>query len=52
MNWVVWSLLSALFAGLTAVLAKIGVSGVDSNIATAVRTKGWPEYGVDITSMD
>lgn len=38
MNWLYWSLLSALFAGLTAVLAKIGVSGVDSNLATAIRT--------------
>lgn len=38
MNWLHWSLLSALFAGLTAVLAKIGVAGVDSNLATAART--------------
>jgi transporter family protein len=38
MNWIVWALLSALFAALTAVFAKIGVSGVDSNLATAVRT--------------
>jgi transporter family protein len=38
MNWLTWSLLSALFAGLTAILAKVGVSGVDSNLATAVRT--------------
>jgi len=38
MNWLIWSLLSALFAGVTAVLAKAGVSGVDSNLATAVRT--------------
>ncbi len=38
MNWLVWSLLSALFAGLTAILAKVGVTGVDSNLATAVRT--------------
>ncbi len=38
MNWFLWSLLSALFAGLTAILAKIGVSGIDSNLATAVRT--------------
>jgi transporter family protein len=38
MNWIVWSLLSAFFAGLTAVLAKIGVSGVNSHLATAVRT--------------
>jgi len=37
-NWVIWSLLSALFAGLTAVLAKIGVTDVDSNLATALRT--------------
>ena len=38
MNWLTWSLLSALFAGLTAILAKVGVTGVDSNLATAVRT--------------
>src|SRR2546421_2182441 len=37
-NWLVWSLLSALFAGATAVLAKIGVTGIDSNFATAIRT--------------
>jgi len=37
-SWLVWALLSALFAGLTAVLAKIGVTGVDSNLATAIRT--------------
>ena len=29
MNWIHWSLLSALFAGITAVLAKAGVSGVN-----------------------
>ncbi|MDP3071397.1 MAG: EamA family transporter [Opitutaceae bacterium] len=38
MNWLHWSLLSAVFAALTAILAKIGVAGVDSNLATAVRT--------------
>lgn len=38
MNWLTWSLLSAVFAGLTAVLAKSGVSGIDSNLATAIRT--------------
>lgn len=38
MNWIHWSLLSALFAGVTAVLAKAGVTGIDSNLATAVRT--------------
>lgn len=38
MNWVHWSLLSAGFAGLTAVLAKAGVKDVDSDLATAVRT--------------
>src|SRR5690242_16092541 len=37
-NWLAWSLLLALFAGATAVLAKIGVTGVDSNFATAIRT--------------
>jgi bacterial/archaeal transporter family protein len=38
MNWICWALLSAFFAGITAVLAKIGVAGVDSNLATAIRT--------------
>jgi bacterial/archaeal transporter family protein len=38
MSWITWALLSALFAGLTAVLAKIGVEKIDSNLATAVRT--------------
>ncbi|MEO5924716.1 MAG: EamA family transporter [Bryobacteraceae bacterium] len=38
MTWVIWSLLSAFFAAATAILAKIGVSGVDSNLATAIRT--------------
>jgi transporter family protein len=37
-NWLPWALLSALFAAFTAILAKIGVSGVDSNVATAIRT--------------
>jgi len=38
MNWFTWSLLSAAFAGATAILAKIGVTGVESNLATAIRT--------------
>jgi transporter family protein len=38
MTWFWWALASAFFAGITAVLAKIGVAGVDSNLATAVRT--------------
>jgi transporter family protein len=38
MNWVLYAALSAVFAGLTAVLAKIGVSQVPSNVATLVRT--------------
>lgn len=37
MGWT-YALLSALFAALTAILAKLGVKGVDSNLATAVRT--------------
>jgi transporter family protein len=36
--WFYWAFLSALFAGLTAILAKVGVARVDSNLATAVRT--------------
>lgn len=38
MNWLTWSLLSAVFAAATAILAKVGVEGVNSNLATAVRT--------------
>jgi|GEM_PF-2454418 bacterial/archaeal transporter family protein len=37
-SWLVWSLVSAFFAGATAVPAKIGVADVDSNLATAIRT--------------
>lgn len=37
-NWFVWALLSAFFAGLTAILAKVGIAGVNSSLATAVRT--------------
>ena len=35
--WGLYALLSAVFAALTAVLAKIGIKGVDSNLATAIR---------------
>ncbi|MCX7301843.1 MAG: EamA family transporter [Rhodobacterales bacterium] len=37
-HWQVWALLSAVFAALTAVLAKVGVSGINSNFATLIRT--------------
>ena len=36
--WQLFALLAALFAALTAILAKIGIRGVDSNLATAIRT--------------
>ena len=36
--WVFFALLSALFAALTSILAKIGVSEINSNLATAIRT--------------
>ena len=35
--WLLFALLSALFAALTAILAKIGIEGVNSNLATAIR---------------
>ena len=38
MEWLFWAALSALFAGATAVLAKIGVAEINSNLATAIRT--------------
>ena len=37
-DWRIWALASAFFAALTAVLAKVGVVGVNSNLATVVRT--------------
>nr|WP_299131923.1 EamA family transporter [uncultured Amaricoccus sp.] len=58
-NWTFWALLSAAFAALTAILAKVGVSGIGSDFATLVRTmvilafaagvvavtRGWPAPG-------
>lgn len=38
MSWIGWALLSAAFAAATALLAKVGVEHVDSNLATAIRT--------------
>ena len=38
MSWLIFALLSAFFAALTAILAKIGVKSVNSNLATAIRT--------------
>jgi len=37
-NWFVWAMLSASFAALTAIFAKLGIEGVDSDVATLVRT--------------
>ena len=36
--WLVYALLSAVFAALTSILAKVGIEGVNSNLATAIRT--------------
>lgn len=36
--WLVLALLSAVFAALTSILAKVGIDGVNSNLATAIRT--------------
>ena len=38
MEWFIWALFSALFAGATAIFAKVGVRDIDSNLATALRT--------------
>jgi transporter family protein len=37
-NWFVWALLSAVFAALTAIFAKVGLEGVNSDLATLIRT--------------
>lgn len=36
--WMIFALLSAVFAALTSILAKVGIDGVNSNLATAIRT--------------
>ena len=36
--WAVFAVLSAVFAALTSILAKVGIEDVDSNLATAIRT--------------
>ena len=36
--WAIFAILSAIFAALTSILAKIGIEGVNSNLATAIRT--------------
>jgi transporter family protein len=38
MSWIFWAMLSAFFAAGTALLAKVGVEHIDSNLATAIRT--------------
>ncbi|RRA49591.1 EamA family transporter [Acidipila sp. EB88] len=38
MTWLLWAVLSAIFAAATALLAKLGVANIDPNLATAVRT--------------
>jgi transporter family protein len=37
-GWFYWALLSAVFAALTAIFAKVGIQGVDSDLATLIRT--------------
>ena len=37
-SWMIYAVLSAVFAALTAILAKVGISGVESNLGTAIRT--------------
>ncbi|WP_437616337.1 EamA family transporter [Erwinia sp. V71] len=37
-SWLIWALLSAFFAAMTAIFAKIGVQNVDSDLATLIRT--------------
>jgi transporter family protein len=44
-DWFAWALLSAVFAALTAIFAKLGLAGIDSDLATLVRT------GVIITAL-
>src|SRR6202046_5126549 len=57
MQWLFWAVSSAFFAGVTALLAKIGVSGLNSNLATAIRTSvilifSWAIVFVTSASVD
>lgn len=36
--WIVYAILSSVFASLTSILAKVGIEGINSNLATAIRT--------------
>ena len=49
--WFIFALLSAVFAALTSILAKVGINGVNSNLATAIRTvvvviMAWAQNGL------
>ena len=37
-HWLIWAVLSAVFAAMTAIFAKIGIQGIDSDLATLIRT--------------
>lgn len=37
-SWIIYAVLSAIFAALTSILAKVGITGLNSNLATAIRT--------------
>ena len=37
-GWLIYAVLSAIFASLTSILGKIGIEGIDSNLGTAIRT--------------
>ena len=51
-GWFYWALLSAVFAALTAIFAKIGIQGVDSDLATLVRTAIIIVVPVSYTHLD
>ena len=58
-SWLLWAVLSAVFAAMTAILAKVGIAGVGSDFATFIRTivillaiaamltatRGWQAFG-------
>ncbi len=50
-DWRLWALGSALFAALTAVLAKVGVTGISSNLATVIRTGVILVFGVGLLAF-
>ena len=50
-GWLIYAVLSAVFASLTSILGKIGIEGIDSNLGTAIRTTVVPVSYTHLTKL-